>query len=283
MRKVELAKGVHSSILGFGCAPIMGSIDAATAKRALHCALDLGVNHFDLARSYGYGEAEKFVGKLIKGNRHDLVLASKFGIVANWKANLIAPVKPLVRYAIGLMKKNKPAINNPNTQAGGVSIANSFMERVPLRPDIMKKSLEQSLKALGTDYLDCFFIHEPEETLLNIDELINMADALKQAGKIRALGLACTRAQMPSHAAYLNKFDLLQFDSSPGAQGYNDAVADRGLSPNVIFSPLRGGSDDIKPADKLKLLYKDFPNSVVVCSMFNPDHIAANALATMSE
>jgi aryl-alcohol dehydrogenase-like predicted oxidoreductase len=279
MRKVELAKGVHSSVLGFGCAPIMGSVDAATGKRALYCALDLGVNHLDLARSYGYGEAEKFVGKLIKGNRNNLVLASKFGIVANWKASLIAPVKPLVRYAMGKIKKNKTAVDNQNTQAGGVSIANSFMERVPLRPDIMKKSLERSLKALGTDYLDCFFIHEPEETLLNIDELINMADALKQAGKIRALGLACTRVQMPSHAAYLNKFDLLQFDNSPGAPGYDKAVADRGLNSNVIFSPMRSGSDDIKPADKLKLLYKDFPNSVVICSMFNPDHIAANARA----
>ncbi|MGY3215178.1 aldo/keto reductase [Mucilaginibacter sp. HD30] len=279
MRKVELAKGVHSSVLGFGCAPIMGSVDATTGKRALHCAFDLGVNHLDLARSYGYGEAEKFVGKLIKGNRHNLVLASKFGIMANWKASLIAPVKPLVRYAMGKIKKNKPVANNVNIQASGISIANSFMERVPLRGDVMKKSLEQSLKALKTDYLDCFFIHEPEETLLNIDELINMADMLKQQGKIRALGLACTRAQMPSHAAYLHKFNLLQFDNSPGAPGYDKAVADRGLSSNVIFSPMRGGSGDVKPADKLKLLYKDFPNSVVICSMFNPDHIAANAKA----
>lgn len=279
MRKVELAKGVHSSILGFGCAPIMGSVDAGTGKRAIHCALDLGINHFDLARSYGYGEAEAFVGKLVKGNRQNLVLASKFGIVANWKASLIAPVKPLVRYAIGKIKKNKPATNKANTQAGGVSIANSFMERVPLRADVMKKSLERSLKALGTDYLDCFFIHEPEETLLNIDELINMAEALKQAGKIRALGLACTRAQMPLHADYLNQFDLLQFDNSPGAPGYDKAVADRGLNSNVIFSPMRGGADTISPADKLKLLYKDFPHSVVICSMFNPEHIAANAMA----
>lgn len=279
MRKVELAKGVHSSILGFGCAPIMGSVDAVAGKRALHCALDLGVNHLDLARSYGYGEAEKFIGKLIKGNRQNLVLASKFGIVANWKASLIAPVKPLVRYAMSKIRKNKTAINKANGQAGGVSIANSFMERVPLRADVMKKSLEQSLKALGTDYLDCFFIHEPEETLLNIEELINMADVLKQEGKIRAVGLACTRVQMPAHAAYLNKFDLLQFDNSPGAPGYDEAVADRGLSSNVIFSPMRGGANDISPADKLKLLYKDFPNSVVICSMFNPDHIAVNAVA----
>ncbi|MFD0751769.1 aldo/keto reductase [Mucilaginibacter calamicampi] len=277
MRKVELAKDIYSSILGFGCAPIMGSVDASTGKRALYCALDAGVNHLDLARSYGYGEAEKFAGKLIKGMRHDLVLASKFGIVANWKANLIAPVKPLVRYALGKVKKSNPVPSKPTGQETGVTIANRFLERVPITADEMRKSLDKTLKALGTDYLDCLFIHEPLEILLNVNELIAEADLLKQQGKIRALGLACMRTQMPLHTGYLNKFDLLQFDNSPGAPGYGKAAAERGSSSNVIFSPMRGGSEQITPADKLKQLYTDFSNSVVVCSMFNTDHIAANA------
>jgi len=277
MRKVELAKGIHSSILGFGCAPIMGSVDATTGKRALAYALDVGVNHLDLARSYGYGEAEKFVGKLIKGKRQDLVLASKFGIIANWKANLIAPVKPIVRYALSQIKRNKPTIEKSTEPQNGATIANRFLERVPISSTWMKKSLEKSLKALGTDYLDCLFIHEPEATLLNIDELLMAADQLKQQGKIRALGLACMRSQMPLHSNYMNKFDVLQFDNSPGAPGYDKAVNDRGTLSNVIFSPMRGGSEQISPADKLKQLYTDFPNSVILCSMFNTAHIAANA------
>lgn len=277
MRKVELAKDIYSSILGFGCAPIMGSVDSSTGKRALYCALDAGVNHLDLARSYGYGEAEKFVGKHIKGKRHGLVLASKFGIVANWKANLIAPVKPVVRYALGKIKKSNTVAAKPAEQEDGITIANRFLERVTIRATEMTKSLEKTLNALRTDYLDCFFIHEPLETLYNIDELINQADLLKQQGKIRALGLACMRAQMPLHSEYLSKFDILQFDNSPGAPGYSNAVAERGNSSNVIFSPMRGGSLQISPAEKLKQLYADFPDSVVICSMFNTDHIAANA------
>ncbi len=100
MRTVELVRGIKSSVVGFGCAPILGSVDGKKAKRAIHLALDNGINHFDLARSYGYGEAEKFVGKLLKGKRNEVVLASKFGIRANWKATLLRPVKPILRYAI---------------------------------------------------------------------------------------------------------------------------------------------------------------------------------------
>ena len=57
MKKVELVKGIQSSVLGFGCAPILGSVGAKTATRAIDCAIDCGITHFDLARSYGYGEA----------------------------------------------------------------------------------------------------------------------------------------------------------------------------------------------------------------------------------
>ena len=97
MRKVNIAPGVDSSVLGFGCAPILGAVGAKTAQRALGCALDEGINHFDVARSYGYGEAEAFLGKFFKGRRDEVVIASKFGIRATWKAGLLRPLKPAVR------------------------------------------------------------------------------------------------------------------------------------------------------------------------------------------
>jgi len=62
-------KGINSSVLGFGCAPILGSKNYKISKKAIELAMENGINHFDLARSYGYGEAENFVGKLIKGKR----------------------------------------------------------------------------------------------------------------------------------------------------------------------------------------------------------------------
>ena len=45
MKKIALLEGIHSSVLGFGCAPILGSVGAKESLRAISCALEYGVNH----------------------------------------------------------------------------------------------------------------------------------------------------------------------------------------------------------------------------------------------
>jgi len=273
MKKVELVKGIQSSALGFGCAPILGSVGAKTALRALDCAFDCGINHFDLARSYGYGEAESFVGKVMKGKRDRVIIASKFGIIANWKANVLRPAKPVVRFILDKLTANisQRPVQITNT------VADKLHHRIIADGKMMRKSLEKSLRALGTDYLDYFFLHEPLQSIPNIDELTRVAEILKTEGKIRAWGLAFMRSDEHIHHTYLNTFDVLQFDSSPGAEGYDTVVADRGQKGNVIFSPLRGSTTDLQPVEKLNKVFNDFPNSVILCSMFNEQHIKENA------
>ena len=276
MKTVELINGIKSSALGFGCAPILGAVDALKARRALDCAIACGITHFDLARSYGYGEAEQFVGKVIKGRREKLVIASKFGIKANWKASLLRPAKPLIRILRNNFA-NKSSPHIPPAVEAISSVADRFHDRIPFRSSEMRLSLERSLQALNTDYLDYFFVHEPQESLHYIDELTDLAEKLKQEGKIRAWGLAYMRSNESIHRSYLTKFDVLQFDNSPGAQGYKSVVEERGLKPNVIFSPLRGGTSELSPTGKLKKLFDDFPNSVILCSMFNEQHLKENS------
>lgn len=275
MRSVELVPGIRSSVLGFGCAPILGSVDGKTARRAIDCAIDCGITHFDLARSYGYGEAEKFVGEILKDRRSQLVIASKFGIQANWKASLLKPLKPLVR----LIRQTRPqqAKTTESVQNNLSSVADRFHDRIPLRSADMSRSLERSLTALNMDYLDYLFIHEPQEPLTHIDELILTAQKLKTEGKIRAFGLAFMNGQEPLHKSYLDQFDVLQFNKPLEAPVYQALVNERGNSANVLFSAMKGGTAEQKPVDKLRLLSKDFPNSVVLCSMFKEEHIMANA------
>ena len=273
MRKIELVPGIASSVLGFGCAPILGSINKATAQYALDFALDNGVNHLDLARSYGYGDAEGFVGKTIKGRRKDLVLASKFGIEANWKASFMKPLKPIVREVKNFIKKDK---NQTLTVTNSKNVADRFLDRiVPLRGNLMRKSLEKSLRELGTDYLDYFFIHEPFHSVTYIDEINEMANRLKQEGKIRAFGIAYMQTQETLHKDYLNSFDILQFDKPAELDDYKRLVSTRGTEKNIIFSPMKGGGN-ATPNDKLKMLLNDFNNSIVLCSMFNLAHVKEN-------
>jgi aryl-alcohol dehydrogenase-like predicted oxidoreductase len=273
MKKIELVKGIHSSVLGFGCAPVLGSVDAASARRALHCALDQGINHFDLARSYGYGEAETFTGKILHDRRKDLVIASKFGIRANWKAKLMRPVKPLLRT---LKQKRKSGPEKETGQNTGPSLADRFHDRLDINAKEMTGSLEKSLKALKTDYLDYFFIHEPHFSIAHIGEVMETAAKLKEQGKIRAFGLSFMRSQEHLHQDYIDQFDILQFDNSPGAPDYEKVKNTRENKPNIFFSPLRGGSREMKAGDKLLKLSNDFPSSVILCSMFKPEHIKSN-------
>lgn len=281
MKTIELYKGIYSSQLGFGCAPILGSVDAATAKRAIEVALDCGINHFDLARSYGYGEAESFVGNVLKSRRNQVILVSKFGIKANWKASFLKPLKPIVRLLKASRSKKKISEEFPILEANTkpkIPIADFFHNRLLLNGKSMRISLETSLKSIKTDYLDIFLIHEPVDTLLYFDELAETAERLKDEGKIKAWGLAYVKSQEHFHEHYLDKFDLLQFNNSPGNNEYAKSVKTRGGKSNVFFSPLRGGTTHLTTEQKLSTLFGDFPKSVVLCSMFNEKHIKANAL-----
>ena len=288
MRKVNIASGVDSSVLGFGCAPILGAVGAKTAQRALGCALDEGINHFDVARSYGYGEAEAFLGKFFKGRRDEVVIASKFGIRATWKAGLLRPLKPAVRTLRALRSRGggcesgscdaqadtalevtEPAENTPPRK-------DPFHERIAITPEAMVASLDKSLSALRCDYLDVLMVHEPTGAIERMDDLAAKAEDLKQQGKIKAWGLAFDWDTADVHESVFDRFDVLQFNNSPEAAHYGRALEQRRDATNIFFSPFRQRKD-LKPAEVLQKLWQDFPNSVVLCSMFNPKHIAANA------
>jgi aryl-alcohol dehydrogenase-like predicted oxidoreductase len=272
MRKVCLAPGVESSVLGFGCAPILGSVGPAEARRAMSCALDAGVNHFDIARCYGYGDAERFVGRFLKPRRESVVIASKFGLEATGAARLLRPAKPLIR----LLRRRRRSAEMP-TGAQAAGSRGPFLRGVPITAADMEKSLERSLKALGTDYLDIFLLHEPDWSNLPTDEITGSAEKLKRQGKIRAFGAAFYREEKIPTEAGGDIFDLLQFDCPHVGSVYDLVEKERGGMANVIFSPSRAGFAGLDFPDVLARLWADFPCSVVLSSMFDPDHIRANA------
>ena len=264
MRKVTLAPGVVSSAIGFGCAPILGSVDADRARTALKCALDCGVNHFDVAPSYGYGEAEGFLGRELGSRRKDCVVVTKFGIDVNPAAKVLKPLKNIVR---AVLKRGQGG----GGQSGAKSIAGNLMRRVEMTAPNMQASVERSLRRLRSDYIDVLMLHEPSGSLANLEELIATADRLKQDGKLRAFGLSTMLANIDEHRAYLDRFDVLMFDAPPA--GEHQELRGR---PCVLFSAFRhAGTQD--RAQVLRRLWAEFPQGVVVASMFSPEHIRANA------
>ena len=72
--------GLNVSIVGFGASPLgaeFGRIDPAEGTRAVHCAIDHGINYFDVAPYYGRTLAETRLGEALAGYRHKVILATK--------------------------------------------------------------------------------------------------------------------------------------------------------------------------------------------------------------
>jgi aryl-alcohol dehydrogenase-like predicted oxidoreductase len=117
--------------VGVGTAPISstpewsvywGPQDKKAAIKTIQTAIDLGVNWIDTAPSYGWGRAEQIVGKAIKERRDLVHIFTKCGTL-------------------------------PDGKGGWVE---------NLKPDSIRKQLEESLQRLGTDRVDLYQFHDPD-------------------------------------------------------------------------------------------------------------------------
>ena len=145
---------LETSAIGFGGWPMgrghYGSFDETEVVRAIHSSIDLGVTLFDTAAVYGWGEGEKLLGRAIAGKRDDIALVSKGGLF--WD------------------------------EPGGPSQRDSSREA-------LTRGLDESLSNLGTDYLDLYLIHWPDESRPMSEPMEAFADFQRQ-GKIRYGGVS---------------------------------------------------------------------------------------------
>ena len=141
------------SAIGLGCMSMSqsyGARDDEESIRALHRALDLGVTFFDTAAIYGQGHNETLVGRGLGPRRKGIVLATKCGVV---------PAKP-----------------GPGIDADG-------------SPNAIVSSCDESLRRLGTDVIDLFYLHRVDPKV-PIEESVGALATLVRQGKVRHLGLS---------------------------------------------------------------------------------------------
>jgi len=217
--QVTLAGGaVTTSRLGFGCGGLMRIASRRERDRLLASAFESGVRHFDVARMYGLGAAERELGRFARTRRDRITIATKFGIETSSPVARLAWLQPPARAAL----KRLPAARRAIKRRGeAVTAARRYDARAA------KRSLERSLLETGTDYFDILFVHDPYpgDTVL-VEELNGFFGEVRDEGKIRAWGVAgegVTAAQLVKQfgedATLQQRYALLDHSSGDGNGG----------------------------------------------------------------
>lgn len=201
-----LFPGLEVSPIGFGgmaLTDVYGGTDDISAEKTLNAVIDMGITFLDTADVYGNGTNEKLLGRVLKTRRNEVQLATKFGIA-------------------GVMGK-QPTIRGDR--------------------DYVHSACDASLRRLGVDVIDLYYLHRPElgrpieETVAAMAELID-------AGKVRYLGLSEVTASELRTAHTIHPIAAVQSEWSLWSRDVENhvvpAAAELGIG-FVPYSPLGRG------------------------------------------
>ncbi len=172
--------------LGFGTSTLGGRIGPKASLRLLEAAFDQGIRYFDTAPMYGYGATESIVGEFASKRRDQLILSTKFGIEPAPRSRLLH----LARAGARVLVTAVPSLRARLVQRGEQMIKPGQFD---LRYAAM--SLERSLKALQSEYVDVYLMHEIRAGQIT-PELLHLLSERQQAGTIRQFGVASTRDEI---------------------------------------------------------------------------------------
>jgi diketogulonate reductase-like aldo/keto reductase len=194
-----------STALGFGCSQLMGGITRRDSIALLEVAFDVGIRHFDVAPSYGYGQAESVLGETFRLKRDRITIATKFGIQPPRSQSLLGIGRRLLIPVVGRI----PAIKSRLSR-----IAGALKERARFSPHELSMSLEKSLRALRTDHIDVLLLHEAVVADLS-DELFALLERSVREGKIVTFGIGSERTSVEQIYHLQRRFcPVLQFEWS---------------------------------------------------------------------
>ncbi|MEW2547207.1 aldo/keto reductase [Streptomyces sp. NPDC047002] len=209
MKQVALgSQGLRVSELGLGCmgmSAFYGDRDDAESVATVRRALDLGVTLFDTAEVYGPFSNEKLLREALGSRRDEVVVATKFGLRIEDDGTVVGP-------------DGSPAY--------------------------ARRALERSLRHLGTDHVDLYYLHRVDPGV-PIEETVGGMGELVAEGKVRHIGVSETSAGTlrRAHAAFpvtaiQSEYSLFERDAEHN--GVLDTARELGIG-FVPFSPLGRG------------------------------------------
>lgn len=195
------------SAIGLGCmgmSEFYGDSDDSQSLALLDKALDLGIDFFDSADTYGFGHNETLLGQFIaahKAQREQIVIATKFGIVRT---------------------------------------KGQYERRLDNSPDYIKQACHNSLQRLGTDYIDLYYCHRRDHNT-PIEYMMQTLSALVKQGDVRGIGLSEVSSATLRQAHAIHPITAVQSEYSLWSRQPEDELLDTcrelGIS-FVAYSPL---------------------------------------------
>ena len=233
-------QGLRVSSLGLGCmgmSEFYGATDEAESIRTLERSLELGMNFWDTADMYGPYLNEELLGRFLRGRREEVVLATKFGFVRD--------------------------LSTPGARGLNAS------------PEYVKSACDASLKRLGTDVIDLYYMHRLDPQTPIEDTVGAMAELVKE-GKVRYLGLSEVSNETLRRAHAVHPISAVQSEYSLWSRDVESSLFPALIELGVGFvpySPLGRGFltgqvtslDDLAPDDFRRGLPR-----------FQPEHFQKN-------
>lgn len=215
IKKIKLgSQGLTVPQIGLGCMgmtkiahfDIYGIADETESIATIHRSLEMSGNFLDTADLYGPLENERLVAKAIKGKRDQYIIATKFGYEIDDKEQL-------------------------TWQING-------------KPEYVKKAAERSLKNLGTDYIDLYYLHRLDPNT-PIEETVEAMAELVKEGKVKYIGLSEVSAETILKAHLIHPLTAVQtefslFERSVEEAGILDTLNQLEIG-FVAYSPLGRG------------------------------------------
>jgi aryl-alcohol dehydrogenase-like predicted oxidoreductase len=206
VRQHKLGPELQVAAIGLGCmgmSAFYGTTDEPESIATIHRAIELGGNFLDTAEMYGPFTNEELVGTAIEGRREDVVLATKFGVVRD---------------------------DNGNRRNDGT-------------PGNVRRSIEGSLRRLGTDYVDLYYLHRVDPGV-PIEETVGAMGELVGEGKVRFLGLSEASPETLRRGHATHPIAALQSEYSLWTRGLEEEILPtaRELGIGLVaYSPLGRG------------------------------------------
>ncbi len=182
-----------------------GQVDDTESVRAIHGALDVGINLFDTAPNYGCGHSERVLGQAIAGCRDKVILATKFGYIVDEEKRIVTRTEDVI-------------------------------ERI-------HRECEDSLRRLNTDYIDLYQFHKDDYPPEKAGQVRDVLETLVDAGKIRWYGWSTINPQGAEVFAQGEHCTAIQHWMNMGTDMPEMlAICDKYDQASIIRSPLGSGN-----------------------------------------